>query len=93
MFKSSFIAFIAALCMLNSALPVTAIAQVNPIVIPLWEKGAPGFENRRNEPEQARDYWVKNINNPSLTVYLPTKEKATGANARILRQQINDYGN
>lgn len=48
-------------------------------VIPLWPNGAPGFEKLRNEPEQAKDYWVKHINNPSLTVYLPTKEKANGA--------------
>ncbi|MGY4538557.1 acetyl esterase/lipase [Mucilaginibacter sp. UYNi724] len=48
-------------------------------VIPLWAKGAPGFENRRNEPEQAKDYWVKNIHNPSLTVYLPPAGKANGA--------------
>ncbi len=48
-------------------------------VIPLWEKGAPGFENHRNEPEQSASYWVKNVHNPSLTVFLPPKEKATGA--------------
>jgi acetyl esterase/lipase len=54
-------------------------AQQGPTVLPLWNNGAPGFENRRNEPEQAKDYWVKNIHNPSLTVYLPPKEKATGA--------------
>lgn len=48
-------------------------------VIPLWEKGAPGFESRRNEPEQAKDYWVKNIHNPSLTVYAPPADKANGA--------------
>lgn len=48
-------------------------------VIPLWQNGAPGFENRRNEPEQAKDYWVKNIHNPSLTVFLPPKDKANGA--------------
>jgi acetyl esterase/lipase len=47
--------------------------------IPLWPNGAPGFENKRNEPEQAKDYWVKNIHNPSITIYLPPKEKATGA--------------
>lgn len=57
----------------------TANAQDNPQVIHLWEKGAPGFEDRRNEPEQAKDWWVKNIHNPSITVYLPPKEKATGA--------------
>jgi acetyl esterase/lipase len=60
-------------------LPSALLAQTEPIVIPLWAKGAPGFENRRNEPEQAKDYWVKNIHNPSLTVYLPPKDKATGA--------------
>src|SRR5215472_78686 len=48
-------------------------------VIPLWPNGAPGFEDRRNEPEQAKDYWVRNIHNPSLTVFLPPKEKANGA--------------
>ena len=48
-------------------------------VIPLWPKGAPGFEDRRNEPEQAKDYWVKNIHNPSLTVYRPPADKANGS--------------
>ena len=52
---------------------------VPPQVVALWEKGAPGFESRRNEPEEAKDYWVKNVHNPSITVYLPPKEKATGA--------------
>src|SRR5690349_1619059 len=47
--------------------------------IPLWADGAPGFENRRAEPEQAKDYWVRNIHNPSLTAFLPAREKATGA--------------
>ena len=60
-------------------LPSLVLAQATPVVIPLWQNGAPGFENRRTEPEQAKDYWVKNINNPSITVYLPPKEKATGA--------------
>jgi acetyl esterase/lipase len=56
-----------------------AKAQTQPQVIPLWAKGAPGFEKLRNIPEEAKDYWVKSINNPSITVYLPPKEKATGA--------------
>jgi acetyl esterase/lipase len=59
--------------------PATARAQDTPWVIHLWPNGAPGFEDRRNIPEQAKDYWVKNINNPSVTVYLPPKDKATGA--------------
>ena len=47
--------------------------------VPLWPGGAPGFESRKDEPIQAKDYWVKNIHNPSITVFLPPKEKATGA--------------
>jgi acetyl esterase/lipase len=67
------------LFLLFSVLSLTARSQDTAVQIPLWPKGAPGFENRRNEPEQAQDYWVKNIHNPSITVYLPPKEKATGA--------------
>ena len=54
-------------------------AQDSTITVPLWQKGAPGFENKKNEPEQAKDWWVKNIHNPSLTIFFPAKEKATGA--------------
>ncbi len=48
-------------------------------VIYLWANGAPGFESKKNIPEEAKNWWVKNINNPSLTVYAAPKEKATGA--------------
>jgi acetyl esterase/lipase len=47
-------------------------------VIPLWEKGAPGFEARRDEPEQHEDWWYKNIHNPSLTIFRPQAGKANG---------------
>ena len=62
------------------ALFATASAEqpAAPPVIPLWEKGAPGFESRRNEPEQHQDWWYKNIHNPTLTVFLPPKGKANG---------------
>lgn len=59
-------------------LTLTAYTQ-NPDEIPLWKNGAPGFENRKDEPVQAKDWWVKNIHNPTITVFLPPKEKATGA--------------
>jgi acetyl esterase/lipase len=59
-------------------LPAIVSAQTKTFVIPLWEKGAPGFEKLKDIPEQAKDYWVKNINNPTLTVFLPPKDKATG---------------
>lgn len=60
-------------------LPAFLYAQENKNVIYLWSAGAPGFENRKNEPELAKDWWVKNIHNPSLTVYFPPKEKTNGA--------------
>ncbi len=54
--------------------------------IPLWPDGAPGFESRKDEPEQIS--WrqepdivfpiVFNIHQPSLTPFLPPKDKATG---------------
>jgi acetyl esterase/lipase len=62
----------------SPALAQTTIPS-SPEVIHLWPGGAPGFENRRNEPEQAQSYWVRNVNNPSLTVFLPAKEMANGA--------------
>jgi acetyl esterase/lipase len=58
-------------------LVITAAAQTDSAVIPLWPNGAPGFEQRRNEPEKG-DRYISNIHNPSLTVYLPPKEKANG---------------
>ena len=54
------------------------VAQSTHKIIPLWENGAPGFENKRNEPESAKDYWVKNIHNPSLQVFTPPAGKANG---------------
>lgn len=52
--------------------------------IPLWPNGAPGFESRKAEKEvkttqKNGEYTVKNVHNPSLTPFLPSKEKATGA--------------
>jgi acetyl esterase/lipase len=59
--------------------PLVIFAQDTPRVIHLWPNGAPGYENRRDEPEETKDYWVKNVHNPSVTVYLPPKQLATGA--------------
>ena len=69
------IAAFAALTITLLVLPSLAQAQQ---VIPLWKNGAPGFESRRDEPEQHQDWWYKNIHNPSLTVYLPPAGKANG---------------
>lgn len=48
-------------------------SQQEGLKISLWENGAPGFENLKNEPEQAQDWWVRNIHNPSITAYFPEK--------------------
>ncbi len=69
---------------LRSILPLlgigwaVALMAQSPEVIPLWPNGAPGFEARRNEPEQAKDWWVKNIHNPSVTVFRPPAGQANG---------------
>ena len=64
----------------------TAFAAGNGSVVPLWPAGAPGSEamaGRKElitEPAKAGDSLkVSNIHNPSLLVYLPPKDKATGA--------------
>ena len=49
-----------------------------PQVISLWPNGAPGFEQRRNEAEVAKDYWIRNIHDPSITVFAAPKEKSNG---------------
>lgn len=74
--RSSFVFLIAGLCAFLSS--ATEAQGQNVVVLPLWEKGAPGFENLKNVPEEQKDYWVKNINNPTLTAYFPPKEKANG---------------
>ncbi|MGP8200060.1 MAG: alpha/beta hydrolase [Limisphaerales bacterium] len=66
-------------CVFVSFTGAVCLCAGEPQVVPLWSNGAPGFENRRNEPELAKDYWVRNIHNPSITVFLPPKEKANGA--------------
>src|SRR5262249_46106797 len=59
-------------------LPAGLLWADEPQEIPLWPNGAPGFEDRRSEPPVAKDYYVRNIHNPSITAFLPPKEKATG---------------
>ena len=59
------------------------IAQQKQTEISLWPNGAPGFENRKDEPPKAQDWWMKNIHNPSLTVYPAPADKATGTSVII----------
>ena len=39
----------------------------------------PASSPAATRPPVAKDYWVRNIHNPSITAFLPPKEKATGA--------------
>jgi acetyl esterase/lipase len=57
---------------------MVALAEEAPQVVHLWPNGAPGFEDRRDEPEEAKDYWVKNIHNPSIEVFPAPADKANG---------------
>lgn len=44
----------------------------------LWEQGAPDSVDRKDEPEQAQDYWVKNVHDPSVTVFRPPADQVNG---------------
>jgi endo-1,4-beta-xylanase len=66
---------------------LTAAGQAHcddPFIVLLWPNGAPGFESRKDIAENVKrkgtqEQSVSNVNNPSLTVYLPSKDKASGA--------------
>ncbi len=66
-------------------LPSLAIADESQVV-PLWPGGAPGNEGKNGKEKvveqgkgQRHDRRVSSIHEPSLTLFLPPKEKATGA--------------
>jgi endo-1,4-beta-xylanase len=67
------------------ALPALMFGADEKPEIPLWANGAPGSEGMTAKevveaPNASHDYLkVWSIHNPSLTVYLPPKEKASGA--------------
>jgi acetyl esterase/lipase len=62
---------------MGTLIATPAVAQdqpVTPTVVSLWPNGAPGSEARRNEPEVAKDYWVRNVHNPSLAIFRPKRQ-------------------
>ena len=69
---------LAAFALVAALAPSVLRAADEPRVIPLWEAGAPGFENRRNEPEIVEKGSITNIHFPTLTVFLPEPARATG---------------
>ncbi len=63
-------------------LPTAAFASGEPNEIPLWPGGAPGSEGKTAKEViegKVGERNVHGIHYPSLTPYLPAKEKATGA--------------
>ncbi len=71
---------LAAAFILLAAAPAAAqYIEPHPVIVKLWPNGAPGSEARRNEPEVAKDYWVGNIHDPSLTIYQADPKHRNGA--------------
>ena len=65
-----------------------ALSAADPQVVYLWPQGAPGSEGKTGDEvvkiQPAGDHVVSNVHKPSVTVYLPSKESATGAGVIIM---------
>ena len=62
-----------------------------PRVVSLWPNGAPGSEARRNEKEVAQDYWVRNVHNPSLTIFPADERHRNGAAIIVLPGGAHEF--
>jgi acetyl esterase/lipase len=61
-------------------LPAAAFAvPLAPRTFPLWPDWALAGDPRRGEPEVAQDYWVRNVHNPSVTMFQPDPRHRNGA--------------
>lgn len=81
-------------CALTALFAGPALAQQPPVQgerIALWDKGAPGFESRANIPEQAEAYWLKPVNNPSITYYPARPGRETGAAVLIMPGGAHEF--
>ncbi|WP_029625266.1 alpha/beta hydrolase [Sphingomonas sp. PAMC 26605] len=54
-----------------------------PVSVPLWPNGAPGVGTRGAEGEIGRDYWVRNIHRPSVSVF-PAKPAHNSGTAIVI---------
>ena len=66
-----------------------AACAADPQVVYLWPDGAPGSEGKTGEEavriaQPGGDHVISNVHKPSITVYLPAKEKATGAGVIVM---------
>ena len=67
------------------ALSTAARAANSPKVIALYPPGSPTLQGKDeveiltpSDPKPGQYFNIKNVHNPTITVYLPPKEKATG---------------
>jgi endo-1,4-beta-xylanase len=65
-------------------MPLKVTAQA-PLVLPLYPPGSPTLQGASEKeiltppnPKPGQYYNIKNVHNPTITVYLPAKDKATG---------------
>jgi len=75
-------AFALAVLLAAAPLPAQDPAPQQPptyTAIKLWPDGAPGSRARRQEAEVARDYWVRNIHDPSLIAFPADPAHRNGA--------------
>ena len=80
--KNHLAVLVSALVLSFSLLPVIAADEHQEIL--LWPNGAPGSEKFTNAEsvrifEPTGDHVITDVNKPSITVYLPALDKATGA--------------
>jgi acetyl esterase/lipase len=68
-----------------------AALAADPPLIHLWQNGPPGFEGKKDEKEvrdreskTTGEYRLTNVHNPYVTVFLPSKEAATGAGVVVV---------
>lgn len=78
-----FFAFVAGSTLRAAELPPMPTAPGKP-VIELWPNGAPGSEGKTDPEKVDERGFVYSVHRPSLTVYLPAPEKATGAAVLVI---------
>jgi endo-1,4-beta-xylanase len=75
-------------CLAPLLLLARAACASDPPVFLLWPEGAPGSEGKSGEEtvrvQPAGDHVVSNVHKPSMTVYIPSKETATGAGVIVM---------
>src|SRR5256885_3602014 len=70
-------------CLLTLLWVLLAFAVAQKQIVVLWPNGAPGSEGKTGEEKvriyENSEHIVSGVHRPSITLYLPSKDKATGA--------------